>query len=74
MLKLYRTRFTAKQLRALARHCYAFCPEGHAPMMCERRECELWAVCCDLQRLAQYAKALADEISKEGYSETESSH
>lgn len=54
MLKLYRTRFTAHQLRALSRHCYAFCPEGHAPMMCERRE-------CDLQRLAAYAADLADE-------------
>lgn len=61
MLKLYRIRFTAHQLRALSRHCYAFCPEGHAPMMSERRECDLWAVCCDLQRLGAYAADLANE-------------
>lgn len=61
MIKLYRTKFTAKQLRALSSHCDDFCPEGHAPMMCERRDCELWAICCDLQRLSAYATSLAAE-------------
>lgn len=28
MLKLYRSRFTAKQLRALASHCYSFAQKG----------------------------------------------
>lgn len=59
MIKLYRTRFTAKQLRALSRHCDAFCPYGHAPMICKRTGCELWAICCDLQRLSVYAANLA---------------
>ena len=61
MIKLYRTRFTAKQLRALSRHCDAFCPEGHAPMICKRTGCDLWAICRDLQRLSAYAANLANE-------------
>lgn len=61
MIKLYSTKFTPKQLRALARHCDAFCPEGHAPMICKRTGCELWAMCCDLQRLSAYATDLAKE-------------
>ena len=61
MLKLYRTRFTAKQLRALAVHCYYFCPERRAPELCNGKECEYWAVCRDLERLADYAVILADE-------------
>lgn len=61
MLKLYRTRFTANQLRALASHCYSFCPKGCAPERCDGRECEFWAVCCDFQRLATYAATLANE-------------
>lgn len=61
MLKLYRTRFTAKQLRALASHCYSFCPEGSALNWCKAKECEFWPVCCDFQRLATYAANLASE-------------
>ena len=44
MIKLYRTRFTTKQLRALSRHCDGFCPEGHAPMICKRTANEQEAV------------------------------
>lgn len=36
MIKLYRTRFTPKQLRVLSRYCDGFCPEGHSPMICKR--------------------------------------
>lgn len=61
MIKLYRTRFTPKQLRALSRHCDGFCPDGHAPMICKRTGCDLWAMCQDLQCLSAYAANLADE-------------
>ena len=61
MIKLYRTRFTPKQLRVLSRHCDGFCPEGHAPMICKRTGCDLWAICQDLQRLSAYAANLANE-------------
>ena len=61
MLKLYRSRFTAKQLRILASHCYSFCPEGSEFNYCKGKECEYWAVCRDLERLADYAVSLAGE-------------
>lgn len=61
MIKLYRNRFTQKQLRVLLRHCDGFCPEGHAPMICKRTGCDLWAICQDLQRLSAYAANLANE-------------
>lgn len=62
MIKLYRTKFTPKQLRVLSRFCDSFCPEGHAPMICKRTGCDLWAICCDLQRLSAYAANLANEL------------
>lgn len=61
MIKLYRTKFTPKQLRILSRYCDGFCPEGHAPMICKRKGCDLWAICRDLQRLSAYAANLANE-------------
>ena len=59
MLKLYRSRFTAKQLRTLASYCYSFCPEGSEFNYCKGKECEYWPVCHDLERLADYALILA---------------
>lgn len=61
MFKLYHGRFTAKQLRALASHCYSFCPKGSEFKWCKWRECEYWGVCVALDRLADYALTLADE-------------
>ena len=73
MIKLYRTRFTPLELRTLSEHCQNFCPYGLYKLDCFDKSCALYSVCTDLQRLARYSAALADEISKEVYSE-ESSH
>jgi hypothetical protein len=61
VIKLYHSKFTPKQLRILSRYFDGFCPEGHAPMICKRTGCDLWAICRDLQRLSAYAANLANE-------------
>ena len=64
MIKLYRTRFTPYELRALSDHCQNFCPDGLDKSKCFDKSCALYSVCTDLQRLARYSESLADEISR----------
>ena len=64
MIKLYRTKFTPIELRALSEHCQNFCPYGSDKSECFDKHCAFYSVCTDLQRLARYSAALADEISR----------
>lgn len=64
MIKLYRTKFTPLELRTLSEYCQNFCPYGLDKSECFNKSCALYSVCTDLQRLARYAEALADEISR----------
>lgn len=64
MIKLYRTKFTPLELRTLSEHCKNFCPYGIDKSECFDKTCSLYSVCTDLQRLARYSEALADEISR----------
>lgn len=65
MIKLYRTKFTPLELRTLSEHCQNFCPYGEVMVKseCFDKHCALYSVCTDLQRLAKYSAALADEIT-----------
>lgn len=74
MLKLYRSKFTPKELRVLATHCLDFCFHTVYSGRCHHTACEYRAVCRDLARLARYADKLAAELESTNPQNGESAH